>query len=232
MNGPHKQAPGGLRGRIAEFFRAIARRLRSLIAFPFQVLHWEVHRLRAEVSDFGAATTESISHLGVRLRSIEEALDGLLEGRGGPSSPELAFALRSLAAVDPPARVLLAGTREAAIGPSLAGLGYEVTIVPGPPSEPVDSRGYDAILCGSLDEIASAMLDPQGGGSTRAAALERLAKLLSGDGLLVFAVPVEAGANGEGGPPADLPAGWRVTDQAVVEDRAIAMVAAHPPQPG
>jgi hypothetical protein len=223
---------------IARFFK----RAFAALLFPLTLtrqmsqLSEQMSRLAEQIGILAAASVESVSYVGVELRRITSLLEDELT-ESGASVAEVPFAFRSLASVDPPARILISGVGNSALDRSLEAIGYEVTYLGEGAQELSGGKRFDAILSGS--------------GGARVDSLAGFAESLKEDGLLVLAVPFSAKPRRGSAVVHDraslsaLLQGWRVTARTVVArraggwapieevevaDGALALVAARPPK--
>ena len=192
-----------------------------ILRVPFRALTLPLKQLRHEVMSLRAAAVESLAYVGVELRRLQTLIE-----QGGVAAPqtaapsaagdattvvELPFVFRSLAAIEPPAPVLVAGGAGREIGASLRSLGYEVTEVGDLPDDWDQERRFQAVVW--IGQLAQPGV----------AEVKRLGGVLADGGILVMGLPFGlVGGNGaSGGYDEDsvneLLASWTVAERVVVE---------------
>ena len=173
--------------------------------FPFRILGLPLRQLRDEVKSLRAAAVESLAYVGVELRRLGD----LVEQGAGKGPPEET----ALAGLDLSGPVLVVGSRGQKAGVSLTSRGFDVTQVNGLEDWDAGGRRFGAVL------YMEAATRPD------AAELQRIADLLSEDGMLVIGVSGGSGGNGSrnGSDEASLDevlTGWVVAERIVVARRA------------
>jgi hypothetical protein len=215
-------------------------------------LRHELKGLRQEVRQLGGASVESLGYVGRELRNLAGALEAGGHSRLGSHACqdliEAPFVFRSLAGIQPPARVLTVGG-SGSLCLSLASLGFDVTaldprgvVLEHPRLEAIDQRLEDwDPAAGDFAAIILTGRDQAG----YTAGLERLGDLLAPGGILVLTVPLGSDGAEDVGSLSALLSGWEVSEQTVIArhgestwepstngaatDAAIALVAARLP---
>jgi hypothetical protein len=192
--------------------QALILMIKRLLAIPYRLLTLPIRELRGEVGSLRSAAVESIAYVGVELRRLGDLIEhgGSVQADPGSSAAvtsliEAPFVFRSLAGLEPPASVLIAGASGGSLGTSLSSFGYEVTAIEQSIAEwDAGDRSFQAVLC-------------MGDSSLNPTAIERIERLLAADGVLV--ISHRFGSGYDQGAISELLGGWNVAEQALVANR-------------
>lgn len=218
--------------------RALIGFVKRLLKYPWKIFTLPLKELQGDLLSLRAAAVESMAYVGVELRRLGDlveagASDGSERATAGPAPSaalngaatrvvEVPFAFRSLAGVSAPANILIVGPGGHAAGRSLAAFGYDVTIVDpagAPPEHPRLELVREPLSQWDAGEHRfKAILQMGSPQPLEGPELERAADLLEDGGILVMSLPFgfPGAAAYDEDALAALPAGWEVSEQALV----------------